>query len=326
MGLREFKLPDDMHLLLELIPPMFQYPDHPEWSFQADESANMVDQLKNVQRMWPIMQVLAFVLPWLRNALRGYIWEENGKPVGLVNTGQRGASSGWYIGNVGVLPDYRRRGIARKLVEAAITLARNNGAKNVMLEVITANTPARDLYEELGFTRYEESTELDYADPQAPSAIPLPPNYMIQPLARFDWDLRYKLAQRIRPEQVTKFQPVEKSEFYTPRLIRPFIPMLNAGTERSRYAVLYEGRIVATGDYSARLRPGGTNHIRVALDPAHKNLAPYLIRDLTGKVIERSPGRRIGISAVSWQPGICEAAVEAGYQIRQQMISMALAF
>ena len=55
------------------------------------------------------------------------------------------------VTNVAVLPEYRRRGIARRLVEALIEEARGRGITRLHLEVRESNTAARTLYESLGF-------------------------------------------------------------------------------------------------------------------------------------------------------------------------------
>ncbi len=326
MGLREFKLPADAQLLVDLIPPMFQYPDHPEWSFQQDEVANILDTFKNIKRMWPIMPLLSIPMPFVRNVMRGYVWEEAGRPVGLANTGQSNPSPRWFIGNVGVLPEYRRQGIARKLVVACVDLSKKLGASNVQLDVIAANAPARKLYEDLGFELFQEHIDLDCTRTELPDAVPLLPNYTLRPLSEFEGGSAFALAKRIRPAAVQRYNPVEWRDFHVPILLRPLINVLNSSQKRERYAVLHDGQVVAIGRYSARLKPGGFNTIGIQLDPAHAALASYLVRDLTRKTIQASPGRRIGFSAVSWQTGLCEAATEAGYALRHETLQMGLAF
>jgi ribosomal protein S18 acetylase RimI-like enzyme len=54
---------------------------------------------------------------------------------------------------VGVHPDYRRRGIARRLVRECIGMARGSGKSKLTLETMPEMSAARALYESLGFTR-----------------------------------------------------------------------------------------------------------------------------------------------------------------------------
>ncbi len=53
--------------------------------------------------------------------------------------------------NVAVLPDYRRMGIARQLIDEMLRLSAEKGCKICELEVNTQNTPAVELYKKSGF-------------------------------------------------------------------------------------------------------------------------------------------------------------------------------
>jgi GNAT superfamily N-acetyltransferase len=69
----------------------------------------------------------------------------DGEPVGFANLGLRG-DAGW-IGGVGVVPEHRRSGMGRRLMDAVLAEAPGD----VWLEVIEQNEPALHLYELLGF-------------------------------------------------------------------------------------------------------------------------------------------------------------------------------
>ena len=56
-----------------------------------------------------------------------------------------------HILNLAVAPAFRRQGISRKLVFAAIRRAYSKGAKRAFLEVRASNTAAQKLYSSLGF-------------------------------------------------------------------------------------------------------------------------------------------------------------------------------
>jgi [ribosomal protein S18]-alanine N-acetyltransferase len=55
------------------------------------------------------------------------------------------------IHNVAVHTEFRRRGLGRRLLQQAITDARDRGSSRITLEVRTSNLPAQRLYESLGF-------------------------------------------------------------------------------------------------------------------------------------------------------------------------------
>jgi ribosomal protein S18 acetylase RimI-like enzyme len=52
---------------------------------------------------------------------------------------------------MGLLPDYRRRGVGRQLAGQAIEAARQIGIERIELEVFASNTVAIALYRALGF-------------------------------------------------------------------------------------------------------------------------------------------------------------------------------
>ena len=56
--------------------------------------------------------------------------------------------------NIAVAPQQRGRGVARMLMELAVSIARERGAEVLVLEVRESNTAAIKLYEDFGFERY----------------------------------------------------------------------------------------------------------------------------------------------------------------------------
>lgn len=56
--------------------------------------------------------------------------------------------------NIAVAPQQRGRGVARMLLELAVSTARERGAEVLVLEVRESNAAAIRLYEEFGFVRY----------------------------------------------------------------------------------------------------------------------------------------------------------------------------
>jgi len=72
-----------------------------------------------------------------------------GIPIGFALAG--GAADERELLSIGVLPDHRRIGIGRRLVEMVIAKSIEHGAARLFLEVAEDNSAAQQLYRNLGF-------------------------------------------------------------------------------------------------------------------------------------------------------------------------------
>jgi ribosomal-protein-alanine N-acetyltransferase len=70
--------------------------------------------------------------------------------VAQIGVAQNGGPE-WELENIAVLPEYRRRGLARRLLSALLKQARLQGAERIFLEVRESNLAAIRLYEAAGF-------------------------------------------------------------------------------------------------------------------------------------------------------------------------------
>ena len=66
--------------------------------------------------------------------------------------------------NLAVAPEFRRRGVARALIEAACHRLQQAGIKRLFLEVRVSNDPALSLYHSLGFD-FHSRRQNYYRDP-----------------------------------------------------------------------------------------------------------------------------------------------------------------
>lgn len=84
----------------------------------------------------------------------GFVWEDNGRIIGNLSLIplQKEGRRVFLIANVAVHPDYRRRGIARKLTQTALEYLDRQKESQVWLQVRDDNPPAIDLYRSLGFS------------------------------------------------------------------------------------------------------------------------------------------------------------------------------
>ncbi len=85
---------------------------------------------------------------------RSLVAMSGGKPIGMALLSARG-DRGW-ISGVGVLPEHRRCGVARDMIARLIANARKAGLREISLEVIAQNEPARRLYAGAGFRAMRE--------------------------------------------------------------------------------------------------------------------------------------------------------------------------
>ncbi len=76
-----------------------------------------------------------------------------GRPAGFVLVSGRPPPPGaFYVAEVGVIPEFRGRGLARRLLAEAVQLAWKAGAPTVTAAVSEANLPSRRLFTSLGFS------------------------------------------------------------------------------------------------------------------------------------------------------------------------------
>jgi GNAT superfamily N-acetyltransferase len=83
-----------------------------------------------------------------------------------------------WISGVGVVPAWRRRGIARSMMHWLIEQARAAGARQITLEVISENQAARRLYGSLGFREVREL--LCWQRPVQADPLPIPFERLVQ--------------------------------------------------------------------------------------------------------------------------------------------------
>jgi ribosomal protein S18 acetylase RimI-like enzyme len=149
-----------------------------------------------------------------QGALPGFVWIEAGRIVGNVTVRRLSSfGHGWMIGNVAVDAAWRRRGIARQLMHAAIDLAREQDADWISLQVRSDNTNARNLYRSLGFEDVGETVHFERARFDPISAPPQPIEGRLRPARPYDADRVFTLAQASVPDSVHWAEPIYRGSF-----------------------------------------------------------------------------------------------------------------
>ena len=115
-------------------------------------NADHLDEIAELER-------ICFSTPWSRNMLAEELdnacsaflvaEDANGKVVGYA--GLQVVLDEGYIANIAVFPEYRRQGIAGKLLQVFMNFAEANRLAFLTLEVRASNQAAISLYENRGF-------------------------------------------------------------------------------------------------------------------------------------------------------------------------------
>lgn len=330
MTLRAFNIQADADVMVPLIKAAFYYPENDAWNLSPEEITSIADGFSTLRKLYPIFQIGGLFNPTLKAVMRGYIWEVDGEAVGLVNVSPLGLDSQtWVIGNVAVLPEHRRKGIAQQLIQATIDLARQNRVKHVVLEVIADNVPGVKLYENKGFEIYSSSVQLNRdAALEVPPLPALSEGYRIEPYHVGDWEARYTLMKKITPPAVQAYEPIHRKKFYKPlimRLLRSVVILL-APTKSVSYLVWHEATHAVAARFAShsRRKEGGINEIEIELDPKHAILAPYLVHRCVQETLQFSPGRDIELRTAKWQADVLQAALNAGFVNRTEWYMMGM--
>lgn len=139
-----------------------------------------------------------------RPIFRFFVVEEGDRIVAttLLTFSQRSG----YVSMVVVDPAHRRRGWARTLLERARATTRARGKPFIALDVLAANTPARTLYESLGYRPLRAASYLVHEQPASllpgPTAVP-----GLRPFRRSDARPLAEIARRENPPEVEAVLP-----------------------------------------------------------------------------------------------------------------------
>lgn len=156
-----------------------------------------IQEMRLLSRSGPLLWALTRVDSTGPSLLKGFVWQEAGRLVGNVSISPAGYGGGWVIANVAVHPDFRRRGIARHLMQAALEWVRARG-RFATLQVEASNGAARALYDTLGFRAQRTFTRWRltsfYAHPAPGPAVSL------RRLGSSDMPALLALARRERPD------------------------------------------------------------------------------------------------------------------------------
>ncbi|MBI3361292.1 MAG: GNAT family N-acetyltransferase [Chloroflexi bacterium] len=236
-----------------------------------------VREMHSLSRTGPLLWLLGGVFNGPAWSL-GFVWIEDGRVAGNISTQRAGnGTRDWLIANVAVLPEYRHRGIARALTEAALNLARRQGGAAALLQVDHDNVAAATLYAGLAFDRLGTHTLWT----RHGGTTPLPvesPGVEIRPRRESQWAEEFTLAGMVRSEGLEWTRPLRADDF-RPSFLRSLDRFLTGGNEE-RWIAEAGGRLL--GSLIIRSNMGDSDLFALLLHPDyHEQLAnPLLVRGL----------------------------------------------
>lgn len=202
--------------------------------------------------------------------LDGYVWIEKGRIVGNLTLIPFLTGGKWryLIANVAVHPDYRGRGIGKKLTEKALEHIRDHMAHAAWLQVRDDNPIAIHLYRELGF---QERTRRDtwICEPDSHSTGLIPPTIQVDSRRNSDWENQEKWLRAIYPPTVTWNLPVRIAS-YKPDFWHELIHWMN-GDRIDHWAARRGSQLL--GLATLELTSRSSDNLWLAVDPEQEDLA-----------------------------------------------------
>ncbi len=205
-----------------------------------------------------------------RGMVPGFVWEEDGKIVGNVTLLSSEIRGRYLIANVAVHPDYRRQGIARGLMNEAISHIQSLAGETVLLQVESNNEGAISLYDSFSFIKLGNMHQWQATGSRI-RAIPDGSDFRdrIRPLSKHDFRAAFNLdCHSVHPDLNWPNPP--PPDYYERGLFRRLTDFLNgrrhaawvvettSSAKQKRYLT---GLVSITSDW------GRPTWLRVRVDP-----------------------------------------------------------
>lgn len=287
-GMRPINLRTDLAQLADLIEIVFAD------SMDSNGRATL-REMRYLSKLGVGLPLLSRLNELALDVSMGYVWVDNDRLVGNVSVYPTNwpadLGSAWIIANVGVHPDYQRRGIARQLMRASMEMIRQRSSKTyrnsvAILQVDIDNHPARHLYRTLGFVEERAWTTWRRSSAaRRPESPPQPARVFITRRRRSQWGDEFALAQRLRPHDLGGLgwlKPLHRTQFRK-SLWGNLIDALNLRTTE-RLIIQSEADDSIAASLWIENMLGGRATLSMMVDPAYQGVYDDL---LLGTVVRR---------------------------------------
>lgn len=254
----------------------------------------------------------------------GYVWEEDGRIIGNATVLTTETAGRFLVVNVAVHPNYRRRGIARALMQMITDLVRSRNGREILLQVVKENVAARELYRSLGFkvvgsmvAWYALASRLRFIDPVANGSGSSP---FIRELRAQEWQAAYRL-DRIGLHPDLNWPEALPSDAYKKGLWRTLVNFLNGRQIETWVTTNNQNQLVGLGSIISEW--GRPHQAVIRVHPAWQG---QLERPLLAKLIRRFhylPRRNVRIDHPDDEV-MNELLADANFQPRRTLTHMRL--
>jgi len=281
--------------------------------FDPDQAKKMVDQMFGI-----IGRVfLGFSKLFGKEPIKFLVAEVNQRLVGTTIVNNRGKVG--YISTVMVHPNYRRKGIARKLMKNALDYIQKKKMKRAVLHVVSTNVPAKNLYTELGFREFEKTAHLVANIDHFPQAENVQ-GVQIRNFQKNDTDAVYELIKASEDPKNLEIFDFNKKDLKTPFVQR----MFHFSTESKIVAlhgstvIGYAQAICTTPNEAGRIR-----NIQVCPEMRSKGIEEMLINAAVNE-IKKAGTKKVTATASLERPELIAAMKRFGFKKHLEMEGMVL--
>jgi len=130
-------------------------PDHIEGFYKALDTVAMERRYLTMLEAFPLPETREFVLNMIKQGNPHVVATVENRVVGWCDVSRHFFPSHAHRGTLamGIIPEYRGRGLGNRLIAAALVQARQAGLIRIELSVHSDNPQAIGLYEKVGFVR-----------------------------------------------------------------------------------------------------------------------------------------------------------------------------
>ena len=230
-------------------------------------------EMRFLSRLGPLLWWLVVTSPDFREYHSGFVWTEGGRVVGTLHVTRSGRHARrWLISNVAVRVDYRGRGIARALMEAALDWAQEQGGESVFLRVRRDNAAAWSLYDSLGFQPLLDAVDLWLAQVLRVQRVQVAGSETsLEPYSSRQWRQVRELAQLTVPSNLRWLEVMDIADFQMTldRRLAEWWTGLTTGRKTWRVVAKRGERVIAAMSVKAAGHRG--NHSLVLhVHPSHR--------------------------------------------------------